>query len=204
MAVEPGILDLQRGNIKPASAMLARAFHDYPTYTFAIPDGERRRQRLPALMALNVRLGFYYGNAYATTPGMEGVMLTMPYPGGEFTWWRLIRCGMLGLMRGGASVGEKIGLVEGTIAEAHEELAPGPHVYVMMVGVDPASQGIGRAATLFRHVFRLADERHLPVFIDTCSESDVIIYQHLEFETVDRRPIPDTPLETTAMIRSAR
>lgn len=198
------IIDLQRHDIKLASAMLAHAFQDYPSYKFAIPDDERRRRRLPTMMALNVKLGFYYGNAYATSPAMEGVMLTMPNPGGEFTMWRLIRCGMLNLMIGGGAIGQKIGLVEETIGRAHEELSPGPHVYIMMVGVDPAFQRKGYASQLFRYVFSLADERHQPVFIDTCSETDVALYQHLEFEIVDRRPIHGTPLETTAMIRSAK
>jgi ribosomal protein S18 acetylase RimI-like enzyme len=201
---EPGIIELQKRDIKPVSAMLARAFQDYPPYKFAIPDDERRRHRLPAMMTLNVKLGFYYGNAYATSPALEGGMLTMPYPGGEFTWWRLIRCGMLSLMRGGASIGQNIGLVEETIATAHEELAPGPHIYIMMVGVDPENQKKGYASKLFQHVISFADDRQVPLFIDTCSETDVALYQHLEFEVVDRRPIPGTPLETTAMIRSAR
>ncbi|HME53952.1 MAG TPA: GNAT family N-acetyltransferase [Candidatus Lokiarchaeia archaeon] len=204
MASESMIIDLRRYDIKSASIMLAHAFQAYAPYTFAIPDDERRRRRLPAMMALNVRLGFYYGNAYATSPAMEGVMLTMPYPGGEFTFWRLIRCGMLSLLLSGVATGQKIGLVEETIGIAHEELAPGPHVYVMMVGVDPAYQGRGYASRLFRHVFSFADERHQPVFIDTCSETDVAVYQHLDFEVVDRRPIPHSPLQTTAMIRSAR
>ena len=204
MASDIGIINLQRRDIKSASAMLARAFQDYPSYKFAIEDDERRRRRLQAMMALNVKLGFYYGNAYATSSAMEGVMLTMPHPGGEFTMWRLIRCGMLNLMIGGASTGQKIGLVEETIGGAHEELSPGPHLYVMMVGVDPTFQGKGYASRLFRHVFQLAEEQHQPVFIDTCSESDVAIYLHLDFEIVDRRPISGTPLETTALIRSAR
>jgi GNAT superfamily N-acetyltransferase len=189
--------------------MLARAFQDYPPYMYYIADAEKRRRHLPAVLNVSVQLGIRYGNVYATSPNLEGVIITMPHPGGGYSFWRLVRSGVLVSMLGsifriGLSVGERMGQIEGTIAQAHEELLADPHIYVMQVGVDPPEQGKGYATHLFNHVFSLADESHLPVFIDTCSETDVAIYQHLGFETVDTRPIGDTGLVTTALVRAAQ
>jgi predicted GNAT family acetyltransferase len=204
-----GIIELPKSLIKPADRMLARAFQDYPPYVYYIDDAEKRRRHLPVVLNVSVQLGFHYGKVYATSTNLEGVLITMPHPGGEYTFWRLVRCGVLGSMLGsmfrlGFSVGEKMGQIEGTIAQAHEDLLADPHIYVMQVGVDPAEQGKGYATKLFNHVFAIADEGHLPVFIDTCSETDVAIYQHLDFETVDTRPIGQTGLVTTALVRAAR
>ena len=55
------LVRLERSQIKPAGAMLARAFYDDPFSVYLIPDGSRRGKLLPYIFEFSTRFGVLYG-----------------------------------------------------------------------------------------------------------------------------------------------
>lgn len=58
----------------------------------------------------------------------------------------------------------------------------GPHWYLPLIGVDPASQGQGLGATLLAHQLAICDTDGLPAYLEATSERSVPLYQRHGFE----------------------
>jgi len=72
------IVRLDDARIGGAGAVLARAFHDDPLMTYAIPDPAERARLLPDVYARMIRFGHLAGEVHATAGTLEGVAVWMP------------------------------------------------------------------------------------------------------------------------------
>jgi ribosomal protein S18 acetylase RimI-like enzyme len=196
------LMRLDKSQLKPAAAMMARAFHDNPGSVYFFPDVSQRKSKLPHLFRLLVRYGLLYGEVYATSPKLEGVAVWLPSEKSYRTLWRNIRSGGLFLLfkAGRAAAAREYALGE-YFESMRQRCAPAAYWYLLLLGVDPVYQGKGYASILLRAMLVRVGQERLPCYLETLTEKDVSIYRHLGFEVVEEGVVPGTGVTVRAMLR---
>ncbi len=193
---------LTKAQIKPAAAMLARAFQDDPLFVYFLPDALERKEKLHHIFEVFIRYGILYGEVYATSPNLEGVTIWFPPGHAEMTLWRTIRCGGLSLV---FKVGRKVvSMVLGFFDyafEVHSRHAPFPHWYGAVLGVDPKFQGRGYMSALMKPILARIDQEQLPCYLETNSDRNLRIHEHYGFKVVEKCTVPGTDVTLWAMLR---
>ena len=85
--------------------------------------------------------------------------------------------------------------------EHRERLVAGPHYYLKLVAVSSRLRGKGLASQLIRPFLTTADERRLPVYLETLMPSNVGIYQHYGFEVAEISQLKGTGIKVWCMLR---
>jgi ribosomal protein S18 acetylase RimI-like enzyme len=196
------LIRLDRSQLKPAAAIMARAFHDDPASVYFFPDASERSSKLPYVFRLLIGYGLLYGEVYATSPNLEGIAVWLPSQRSFRTLWRNIRSGGLSLL---FRIGRETAAREYALGEYFDAMrqrcAPAAYWYLLLLGVDPVYQGRGYASILLRAMFARADGERLPCYLETLTEKDVSIYRHLGFEVVEEGVVPGTEVTVRAMLR---
>ena len=196
------LVRLSKSQIKPAADVLARALLDDPLYAYFFPNASGRRKKLPYVFKFPVRHGVLYGEVYATSPNLEGVIIWLPSESAAISTWRMLRYGAFSMMLT-MGIGPMVRMMRYMeYADAmHKRQAPFKHWYLQLIGVDPVLQGKGYAGTLLRAMFTRIDKEHLPCYLETQNEKNVSIYQHHGFKVVEEFTVPSTDFSNWAMLR---
>jgi len=196
---------LTRADIKPAGAMLARAFFDDAQVIDAYPDPEERRRKLKYTFEFVVRYGLLYGEVYAPTPALEGAAVWVYSTYVERTPLRMLRSGgmLLGLKSGIDAV-RRQAPVNTFIENLHHEQTPFPHLFLDSLGVDPDQQGKGYASQLLRPMLARCDRDRLPVYLYTNRAENVEMYRHFGFELLSENKLPGMDVTHRAMLRQPK
>jgi GNAT superfamily N-acetyltransferase len=80
-------------------------------------------------------------------------------------------------------------------------LAPFPHWYGFLLGVDPVFQGKGYASALIMPMLTRLDRERLPCYLETHKEKNVSIYKHYGFKLIHEETIPRTSINHWVMLR---
>jgi ribosomal protein S18 acetylase RimI-like enzyme len=206
MAAEAeGLIRLEKAFIRPAVLMLTRAFQHDPFNEYAYPDAAEREAKIPYAYEFVLRYGIRYGEIYATSSRLEGIAGWLPSKYAFMPWWRMLLSGAFwpGL-RMGIEAGRRMQRFDDFVEKKHRQLAPFPHWYLMVLGVDPEFQGKGYASRLLRGTLPRIDAEGLPCYLETYGERNVAIYQHFGFKTIDEFTIPGTTVSLCAMLREGR
>ena len=178
--------------IEPAAETLARAFQDYPVFTYVFPNACERRNELPLLLQSFVHYGVLNGEVYATSRNLEGVAVWMPpdhtrvsTPAPEVSQDALDRMAYWGRQTG-------------SIRKCH---VPSAHWFLMIIGVSPEFQGRGYASILLAPMLARIQRQHLPCYLDTELEKNVAMYQHFGFRVVDDTEVAGTGVRSWGMLR---
>ena len=83
----------------------------------------------------------------------------------------------------------------------HPRAMPGPHWYLMALGVAPASQGQGIGGRLIRPVLARADAAGLPCYLETETERNVTFYRKHGFAVLTAEAPPGHDLLLWTMAR---
>jgi len=194
------LVRLTKKQIKPAAEMMARAFQDYPLSAFFFPDASERMKKQPVTFQSLLRYGVQYGEVYATSPDLEGAAVWLPHDKAQRTLWRNIRIGNFSvLFRRGGNPGHMSFHEYST--SVRERRVPFPHLYLQLLGVDPAQQGKGYSSLLLRAMFARTDKEGIPCFLETQVEKNVALYQHLGFRVVEEGIVPGSDVSSWAMLR---
>ncbi len=198
------LVKLEKAQIKPASLMLARAFHDDPVVKYAFPELGGNDPKLPYSYEFILRLGLRYGHTYTTSSRLEGVAIWTRIISPYTSIWRMLFSGaFLAAMKMGIKTGLRMQPISKNLDKKHNEIISGIHWYLQLLGVDPAYQGKGFASRLLNGMLARIDEDCLPCYLETELEENVPIYQHFGFKTIEEYPIPDTPVKMWLMLRPA-
>jgi ribosomal protein S18 acetylase RimI-like enzyme len=195
------LVRLKKADIK-AAEVLGRAFHGYPLSAYFIPDESERRKKQPAMIRMLMRHGLKFGEVYATSPQMEGVAIWFPPNSKHNNWWSNFISGrflvpfVVGMetVRRQKAFGEYAGAVR-------KRVAPFPHWYLQMLGVDPQYQGQGFSSRLLKPMFTRIDKEGLPCFLETQLEKNVSLYEHLGFKVMEEGIVPGSNVKSWAMLR---
>ena len=193
---------LTETHIKPAAEVLARAFQEYPLSAFFIPDASKRIKKQSVSFRAMVRRGIKYGEVYASSPELEGVAVWFPSDAGHETLWSRILSGQFfvplaagrAVLKRQRAFGEYAGVVR-------QRVAPFRHLYLQLLGVEPAFQGKGYSSALIKPMLARADREGLPCFLETQAEKNVALYEHFGFRVAEEGIIPGSDVRSWAMVR---
>lgn len=166
------------------AATLTRAFADDPLVTWVF-DRAGRRPR-----ASDRFFRWYFDRFVAqgvswTTPDVAGAAVwALPEQWAPSPWHQAqLSFTMAPAVRRPVRVLRGIGQVE--LAHPKE-----PHLYLALLGVDPAAQGRGLGTALVAPGLEVADEERWPAYLETAKERNVAFYGRLGFEVTRRIDMP--------------
>ena len=200
------LISLEKAHIKPASHMLARAFRDDPIDDYAYPDAAEKARKLPHMYEFLLRYYLRYAQTYATSSRLEGIAVWVRLEKvASISFWRIILSGaLLPALKMGVKCSRRMQPFFEYVDGKHKALVPFPHWYLMLLGVDPEFQGQGYASRLLRGMFPGIDEDGLPCYLETETERNVSLYQHLGFRVLDEFIVPGTTVKFWAMLRESQ
>lgn len=197
------VTELPREWIGNMANMLARTFHRDPLFEHALPDERTRGWRMKSLFALNIKYGMLYGDIYRAA--QHGLAIWLPPGNSTITVRRALLAGMwLTPLKVGLRAVLRLGRLNTLSESLHKCLAPNPHWYLFLLGVDLASQGRGLGGRLLQPVFSKADAAHLPCYLETSNPSAVRFYQKHGFEVAAERQATASGFCIWAMRRESR
>lgn len=201
-AISGGLIRLSKGQVKPASEVLARAFVDDPELVPLVPEPPKRMELLHSLFQMALDHAIEHGEVYAVSPKMEGIAVWLPSGVPEMTLWTIMRHGGLRLLfKVSWRLLRKMRQDENFARELRRRLAPTPHWYLAVLGVDPKFQGKGYASHLLKPMLARLDAEKLPAYLETSIEEYVSIYQHFGFEVVEEGVMPGSGSKMWAMLK---
>lgn len=200
---------LKKDDAERAAGVLGRAFHDDSLMLLAYDDGEVSEEDLSWFFVTALKYCLKYGEAYAPTAGIEGAAQWLSSDKCPITLWRMLRVASLWSMfkamrRIGFGRMKRMARIGGFLDKAHKRLVPFEHCYLQTLGVDPEHQGNGYASKLLRPMFDRLDEERMPCYLDTLTEKNAAMYEHLGFKVLEKSDIPDIDITSWAMLREPR
>ena len=186
------LVRLTESQIEPAAETLARAFHDYPVFTYVFPDASERRSGLPLLLQSFVHYGVLHGEVHATSRNLEGVTVWLPpdYPGGFSIAPEVSKDALDRMAYWGSQV-----------YPVRKRHVPSGHWFLEFIGVTPELQGKGYAGILLTPMLARIERQHLHCYLDTEVEKNVAMYQRYGFRVVDDTIIVGTGVRSWGMLR---
>jgi ribosomal protein S18 acetylase RimI-like enzyme len=173
---------LSSSDIDHASKVMARAFHEDPMMTYIIPEPERRPGLLRWFMLTSFRYGLRYGEVY-TTDKLEGATIWLTPGNTTMTFGRMLRAGMMAFpFKMGLGAFNRFMKMVDYAEKGHKKMMPGPHWYLLGIGVEPACQGQGIGGFLMQPVLARADAERLPCYLETMNEANLPFYQKYGFK----------------------
>lgn len=192
----PAIEHLRLDAVKAAGEMLGRAFVDDPFFTYMDPDAETRGSRVRWYLEANTRACVLLGSAYVTAATMAGVALWVPQ-GREFDEEIMHESGLSARAQVfGPDTEARYGILGRAFGEAHQQIAPEPHHYLTILGVDPEHQGQGIGGALLRPFLAEADRDGIMCYVETTRERNVPFYERHGFVVIDARSVEGVPFWT--------
>ena len=186
-----------------ARKVLADAFQRDPLWN-KIYEGESDiEKRFQAFFEGAVRYCLKYGEVYAPSEDLEGVIGWVPGNYADVNWWRGIRCGPISLViRMGWNVAKKMGTVFKPLTEdRREHMAGHTFLYVNVVGVATELQGKGFGGKLIDAAIEKSQREGLQLYLETETEENVKLYEHFGFRLLKRITLPMVDLPMWEMVR---
>lgn len=186
----PDRQQIERANeadIPALSGILAAAFADDPFWRWLVGNGADARARMKKGFAAQLRhLALPHGMVYCT-PDRSAAALWSP----PLQWHLGLRQQLRVLPEFIAAVGWRRLLPAQRAITAVQKVHPAqPHYYLQVLGVDPASQGRGLGQVLLAPMLRMADQRHMPVYLETANSDNIGFYQRFGFELSTELAMP--------------
>ena len=180
-----GIVPLQETHLAEAARALARAFHADPLQGYVLPDPIERAARSPAHFAPFIRYGLLFGEVLTTADSCAGASVWLGPAQWEVTPERAEAAGIDKLADAiGEVAATRFLSVLAAIDPFHQRDMPGPHYYLMILGVAPEHHGTGLGRALMQPVLDRADATGLPCYLETAQPANVSFYEHLGFQTL--------------------
>ncbi len=170
-------------------AMSAAFAHDSAS-AYLWPDPDERRRALRWYYGVLVpRLGFGGGRVYTAADGTgQSVWIAPNHAVGLASG---IRAGALGFVRRfGAAATWRLNTLSNTIDALRHDAAPDGHWYLLLLGVEPHTQGQGLGARLMAPMIAEADRDGRAVYLETSTPSNLPYYRRHGFEVVGERAVP--------------
>lgn len=175
---------LTRDDVGRAATTLASAFSSDPMFRWMFPDPEKRSRSLLRFNRVPLEYGLKYGRVTRSN-GAKAVAIWAP-PERPLSMTGLVRTGFLAVpFQIGFGPFFKFVGANGVMEKIHKKYMPEPHWYLLIVGVDPESQGQGRGGALVAEGLALADEANAPCYLETSEERNLSFYERHGFKVVE-------------------
>jgi len=198
------LFKLTSAYVEKAIQVAGSAFQDDPVTMFTYPDERERKQKLQYGFYMLYKYGIKHGLTYATSKNLEGITIWLPPKKTYPSTWTMMRYGGFYTIR---KVGLKIKAMKRTMAifnyedEKHKELVPYDHWYFQNIAVKPEEQGKGYGRLLINTMIKNIESDGLPIYVETNTDKNVLIYQKYGFEILEHVIIPKTDVPLWCMLR---
>ena len=193
---------LDRRMVGRAAEMLSRAFHEDMLLANYFRDSPRRLAVGELIFQFGLYAGCRLGEAFATSPGIEGVAVWFPpgtYP--VSTRNMLSATPFLTALRFGIAGGAQMKPLGDFFDALHMRIAPPNAWFLQLLGVDPNAQGRGHASALLRPMLARIDAGEHSCYLETTNPANVPMYEHFGFEVKDSGTVPGTHIDYWCMLR---
>ena len=197
---------VQKRDIVRASRVLADAFQRDPLWN-KIFEGERNiEKRFQAFFEGGVRYGLKYGEVYAPSKNLEGVIGLVPGKYADMSWWRSIRSGSMSVgMRMGLNAAKKMGTIfKPVVKDRREHMAGCTYLYTLVFGVSTELQGKGFGRKLIGAAIEKSEREGLHLYLETETEENVRMYEHFGFRLLKKITLPIVDLPMWEMVREPK
>lgn len=185
-------VSLAAAQVREASEVVARAFHDDPLATWLLPDESKRLDVQRWMAAAELRYALSHGEAYTTAGEVEGIALWIPPGKYPMSLSRLLLAGwILAPLRMGMTTFRRFMNVANCYERLHRRNVPRRHWYLMTLTVDPPRQGQGIGSALVGPVLARADAEGLSCYLETEKEMNLSFYSRHGFEVVVEGDLPN-------------
>jgi ribosomal protein S18 acetylase RimI-like enzyme len=199
------IARVREDQIDIAAGVLARAFQLDPPMLYVCPDPVSRARVLPSMMKAFVTYAWMFGEPLTTSKKIEAVALWLPLDDLSETPERDGRAGIdqIPAMLGADAFTRLMHIANAT-GRFHQRSAPGKHLYLSFLGVEPSRQGQGLGSALIRPMLERADAEGLPCYLDTFQPRNVPLYQKHGFEITIEEVEPNSGVRGWGFLREPR
>ncbi|MFZ5986396.1 MAG: GNAT family N-acetyltransferase [Bacillota bacterium] len=191
---------LTKKDIDKGAEITSKAFYDYPIFKYILGD-KHTIENIKIVQRFFITYGVLYGEAYASSKNFEGVIVFTDFNKYKFNFFRLLRCGLLSLIRLGGDAGKKFNEFDEFTLKVHKEIIKDPHQYLMMIGVDPARQGQGFGSKLMLPMLEIAEKKGQPCYTETHGQKNVAMYKKYGFKVVCEDVVPGTDIVQYSMLK---
>ena len=194
---------VQKGDIPQAGKVLADAFQRDPAWNKIFEGESDIEKRFRAVFEVSVRFGLKYGEVYATSESLEGIVAWIPGKYANMNTWHMIRSGCMGsVIRLGLQASKKMGSVYKPLTEYRREYMAGhTFLYLLVFGVATELQGKGLGGKLIAAAIKKSECEGLQLYVGAGSEENVKMYEHFGFRLLKRIILPIIDLPEWEMVR---
>ena len=197
---------LQRGDVARASKVLADAFQYDPLWNMIYERESRLEKRLRFAFGASVRYCLKYGEVYAPSEDLEGVMGFVPGEYADMNVWRMLRSGsIISGMRMGLNTAKKMAPIFKLVNEdRRKHMAGQTYLHLSVVGVATALQGMGFGRKLIGAAIDKSQRADLQLYLETETEENMKMYEHLGFRLLKKITVPIVNLPMWEMVREPK
>lgn len=197
------VYKLDASHLDEVSAVLTRAFFDYPMWTWVIPDEEARRRALPLAMRASAIWGLILDEAYGVGRPLRGVAMWAPPgmadvdvdPDGSRTGWGDVEAAI-----GADGMRRFESMIE--VQRPHRDRCmPAGAWYLPWLGVDPEVQRAGAGSALLRAMWGRLDAEGTATYLETEKAANSAYYQQQGYELVQEGVLPHAGPEYFCFLR---
>jgi hypothetical protein len=178
--------------------ILAAAFQDEPVMSFIFPDPGVRRARLPGFFKVIYQSDYPVGACFVTGQG-EAVTIWQAPGHGHLSWLEKIKMAWPWISASRMALGRALAYSAASDANRPKE----PHWYLHIAGCVPSEQGKGFGSAAIRAGLARCDRDCVPAYLETSTESNLVIYESLGFVTTHEWTLKNGP-RCWSMFRSKR
>lgn len=191
---------IERSQIAQLGRSMSNAFFDDPLMTFMEPDEAKRRQFGNWFFARAADYCRRWGQVYTDT-GVTGGGGWLTPGNTHMSTWRIFRAGMFMMpFKIGMSGMSRFNALDSAASKVHKKVMPGPHWYLLVLGVDPARQKGGLGSALIEAGASQAQKAGLPCYLETMTQSNVDYYTKRGFKVAEEFDVAGK-VHTWAMVR---
>jgi len=194
---------VQKGDLIRASNVLADAFQHDPLWNKICERESDLEKRLRTAFEVSVRYCLKYGEVYAPSEDLEGVMGFVPGKYADMNVWHVIRSGSMGsAMRMGLNAAKKMAPIFKLVNEdRRKHMAGHTFLHMAVVGVATELQGKGFGRKLIGAAIEKSQLENLQLYLETETEENMKMYEHFGFRLLKRITLPIVNLPMWEMVK---
>lgn len=191
------LIKLRMDQIEEASIILRDAFQNDPVWGYVFKEDSNRDRALKAFFIMPLLYAYRYGQIYATSDNLEGVVAFVDDRKSKMSFARLLMCGAIqyGTHMDQSSI-RKLSFLSKLVEPRKKEHMKGKvYIHLTIIGVKKDYQKQGFGKELIQSVIAKADALNAYVYLETETCANVRLYEQFGFRVIDQVSLaPHVPL----------